>query len=79
MEPNYSPTPLCFYQKIINYSKFNDIIILSNGHENPVVDELIKLYPKIKYLEGTIEIAIAVILNAFNFIMLMSTFPRYLL
>lgn len=47
--------------------------------KNPVVDELIKLYPKIKYLEGTIEIAIAVIVNAFNFKMPMSTFPRYLL
>ena len=79
MEPNYSQPPLCFYQKIINNSKFNDIIILSNGHENPVVDELIKLYPKIKYLEGTIELAIAIIVNAFNFVMPMSTFPRYLL
>ena len=79
MEPNYSQPPLCFYQKIINYNKFNDIIILSNGHQNPVVDELLKLYPKIKYLEGTIEIAIAIIVYAFNFVMPMSTFPRYLL
>lgn len=71
----YSQPPLCFYQKIINENKFNKIYILSNGHENPVVDRLIKLYPKIQYIHGKIEYDISVIINAYNFVLATSTFP----
>ena len=46
----YSQPPLCFYQKIINENKFDKIFILSNGHENPVIGRLLKLYPGIRYL-----------------------------
>ena len=49
----YSQPPLCFYQKIINENKNNRISLLSNGHENPVVDELLKQYPKINYIHGS--------------------------
>ena len=72
---HYSQPPLCFYQKILNENKFNNTFILSNGHENPIVDELLKLYSKIKYLHGSIEEDISVIINAFNFVMPSSTFP----
>ena len=44
----YSQPPLCFYRKIIDENRYNNIFILSNGHENPVVDKLLDLYPKIK-------------------------------
>lgn len=71
----YSQPPLCFYQRILNEKRFNNCFILSNGHENPIVDELLKLYPKIKYLHGTVEEDISIIINAFNFVMPYSTFP----
>ena len=35
----YSQPPLCFYQKIINENNYSNIFIVSNGHENPVVDK----------------------------------------
>ena len=70
----YSQPPLCFYQKIINDNNYNGIYILSNGHENPVVDELIKLYPHIKYIHGSIEFDISVLVNAYNLVMPISTF-----
>jgi len=35
----YSQPPLCFYQKIINENNYSNIFIISNGHENPVVDK----------------------------------------
>ena len=49
IHPLYSQPPLCFYQKIINENiyKYKNIYILSNGHENPIVDELLKIYQKI--------------------------------
>lgn len=77
--PNYSQPPLCFYLKIINENKFNNIFLLSNGHENPIVDELLKKYRKIHYIHGTIEEDISVIVNAFNFVLCVSTFPKTLI
>jgi hypothetical protein len=75
----YSQPPLCFYKKIINNFKFDNIYILSNGHENPVVDSLIKTYPKIKFINGPIEKDIAKIINAYNFVMSQSTFAKNLI
>lgn len=75
----YAQPPLCFYKKIINENKYNNIYILSNGHENPVVDKLLKLYPKIQFLHGSVEYAISVIVNAFNFVMAFSTFSSTLI
>ena len=71
----YSQPPLCFYQKIINENKFSKIFILSNGHENPVIGKLLKLYPGARYIHGKVEFDISVILNAYNFVMPISTFP----
>ena len=75
INPNYAQPPLCFYQKIINENIFEKIFIMSNGHENPVVDELLKLYPKIKYIHGTLVEDIAVVIYSYNFVMPISTFP----
>ena len=75
----YSQPPLCFYQKIINENNYSDIYILSNGHENPIVDKLLEIYPKIKYIHGKIEYDISVIINAYNFVMPVSTFPETLI
>ena len=71
----YSQPPLCFYQKIINENKFSKIFILSNGHENPGIGKLLKLYPGARYIHGKVEFDISVILNAYIFVMPISTFP----
>ena len=75
----YSQPPLCFYQKIIDENNYKNIFILSNGHENPVVDKLLELYPKIKYIHGSIIYDISVIVNAYNFVMPISSFPMMLI
>ena len=75
----YSQPPLCFYQKIINENKYKNIFIVANGHENPVVDQLLKIYPNITYMHGSIVDDIKVIINAYNFIMSISTFPMTLI
>ena len=74
-EKLYAQPPLCFYQKIIIENNFNKIFIISNGHENPVVDELLKLYPKIKYVHNSVLYHISLIVNAYNLVMPLSTFP----
>lgn len=76
---HYSQPPLCFYDKIIKENNFNKVYILSNGHENPVVDILLKKYRTIKYIHGSIEFDISIIVNAYNFVMPTSTFPSTLI
>ena len=75
IHPYYSQPPLCFYQKIINDNNYNNIYLLSNGHENPVVNALLKIYPKIIYIHGPVEKDISVLINAYNLVMPISTFP----
>ena len=75
----YSQPPLCFYEKVINENKFRKIYILSNGYENPVINELLKLYPKIKYIEGTIQEAISMIIYSYNLVYSVSSFLEYLI
>lgn len=72
---NYGQPPLCFYQKILNDNKFKSIYLMSNGHENPVVNKLLKLYPNIKFIHGTVEEDISVIIYSYNLVMPISTFP----
>lgn len=79
INPNYSQPPLCFYRKIIEENEFSRVYILSNGHENPVVDELLKLYPNIIFIHGAIIYDISVIVNAYNLVMPVSTFPMTLM
>ena len=72
---NYGQPPLCFYQKIIDDNKFKNIYLMSNGHENPTVNKLLELYPKIKFIHGTVEEDASVIIYSYNLVMPVSTFP----
>ena len=74
INPNYSQPPLCFYQKIINENNFTNIFLLSNGHENPCVDTLLKLYQNIKFIHGSVEEAVSIIINIYNLVISFSTF-----
>ena len=70
----YSQPPLCFYQKIINENNFSIIYIISNGNENPVINILLKTYPKIIFDRDSVEKAISIILYSYNFVMSVSSF-----
>lgn len=74
----YSQPPLCFYETIIKEYKYNNIYMLSNGFENPVINKLLKSYPNIKYLSKSIENDISVIINSFNLVVSISTFTANL-
>ena len=79
IHPKYSQPPLCFYQKIIKENKYKNIFLLSNGHENPCVDALLKLYPKIKYIHGSPNYDLSVIINSYNLVLPISTFTLTLI
>ena len=72
---SYSQPPLCFYQKIIQENKFKNIYIIANGKENPLVDILLNLYPNIQYKHGTPIEDMAVLVNVYNLVLPISSFP----
>ena len=72
---SYSQPPLCFYQKIIQENKYQNIYLISNGKENPLVDILLKLYPNIKYMHGTPIEDMSVLVNVYNLVLPISSFP----
>lgn len=74
INPNYAQPPLCFYEKIINENNYSKIFIVSSGNENPVINQLLKLYNNITFIHGFVEEAISFIVNAYNLIMSSSTF-----
>lgn len=51
----YGQLPLCFYQILINDNNLKNIYLKSSGHENPKVDKFLQLYPKIKFINETLE------------------------
>ena len=76
---SYTQPPLCFYQTIITMFKFRKIYIISNGKENPVVNELLKSYNNIKYFHGKVEEDLSIILGAKNLVLPCSSFSVELL
>ena len=74
IHPNYFQPPLCFFQKIITENKYDNIFLLSNGHENPCVEALLKLYPYIKYILESVNDDISAIINFYNLVLSISTF-----
>jgi len=72
---SYTQPPLCFYQTIIDNFNFNNIYLIANGKENPVVEELLKLYKNIQYFHGSFEEDAAMILSAKNLALPVSSFP----
>ena len=71
---NYSQPPLCFYKKIINNFVFKNIYILSIDNLNPIIEPLIKEFPKIIYTHNSIKKDIVILSNAFNLVGSVSSF-----
>lgn len=73
--PDYSQPPLCFYQKILEQFKFSDIYIIAEDNIfNPVIEELKKKYPKIKYNQNSLEIDLSYLIYGYNIVGSISSF-----
>ena len=70
----YIQPPLCFYQTIISMFNFNNIYIISNGKENPVISKLLNSYKNSKYFHGTVKEDVSIILSAKNLVLPCSSF-----
>lgn len=70
----YIQPPLCFYETILSTFNFSNIYIISNGKENPVINQLLKSYNNIKYFHGTVKEDVSIILSAKNLVLPCSSF-----
>jgi hypothetical protein len=75
----YITPPLVFYTDIIDNSNYNEIYLIAEDTLNPCIENLIKLYPKIKFKVQSLDEDIKLILSASNIIMSYGTFIPALL
>ena len=62
----HAQPPLCFYTKILNHITFSKVIIICEDNKNPVVKQLLKLYPYIQYHKRDLQLDVAYLVNAYN-------------
>lgn len=74
--PSYAPPPYCFYKKILDSTKFNDIYIISIDKSSPIVGKLMTEYPKIIHNKNSVEIDISILSNAYNLVSQVSSFVQ---
>ena len=70
----YIQPPLCFYKRVLNQFSFREISIISQDTLNPVIPELLKDYPYIKFIKNNIKLDISYLSNSYNIISATSSF-----
>ena len=75
----YFQPPLCFYKTILDDFKFENIYIVSENKNNPVINHLLAQYPNIKYNINPLRYDISTLINAYNIVGAYSTFLKILI
>ena len=70
----YIPAPYCFYKRILETAKYNDVYLISMDDLNPVIGKLLKEYPKIIHNLNKVEVDISILSNAYNLVNQVSSF-----
>ena len=70
----YSQPPFCFYEKILNNFKFNNIYIIAQDNNTPVIKKLLRDYPNIIYKKNDLKIDISYLIYAYNIVASVSSF-----
>jgi hypothetical protein len=65
---SYIQPPLCFYRLLLIYFKFNQIYIISENENNPVISKLLIQFPNIIFQKNSIKLDISYLINAYNIV-----------
>ena len=76
--PKYVPPPLSYYVNILDKYKYDIIIIVCEDKINPIVNELLKLYPNSIHNINSLKDDVKIILGATNIIQSVGTFVNSL-
>jgi hypothetical protein len=64
----YAQPPFCFYKKILNNYKFNNIYLIAENKNNPVINQLLMHFPNIIFNINKVEKDISLLINAYNIV-----------
>ena len=64
----YAQPPFCFYKKILNNYKFNNIYLIAENKNNPVINQLLIYFPNIIFNINKLEKDISLLINAYNIV-----------
>ena len=70
----YAQPPFCFYRKILNNHKFNNVYLISQDTFNPVIQKILNEYNSVIYKQNGIKEDISYIINAYNIVASISSF-----
>ena len=70
----YAQPPLCFYENILNYFKFNKVYLISQDNSNPVINYLLYNFPFIINKKNSLKNDIGLLINSYNIICSISSF-----
>ena len=70
----YFQPPLCFYHRILNIFKFQNITIIAENKNNPVIDKLLVQFPNIFYKNNSLKNDISYLVYSYNLVGAFSTF-----
>ena len=70
----YYQPPLCFYQRILNTFTFQNISIIAENKNNPIIDKLLDQFPNIFYKKNSLKNDISYLIYSYNLVGAFSTF-----
>ena len=70
----YAQPPFCFYIKILNNYKFNNVYLIAQDKNNPIINKILKKYSNVIYKQNSIKEDISYLINAYNIVASISSF-----
>ena len=70
----YAQPPFCFYLAILNNYKFNNIYLIAQDKNNPIIDKILNQYTNVIYKKNSIKEDISYLINAYNIVASISSF-----
>ena len=71
---NYGQPPLCFYKKVIESKMFNNIYIIAENDDYPIIKILIKDYKNVFYKKNSLRTDVSKLVYAYNIVASISSF-----
>lgn len=70
----YAQPPFCFYISILNNYKFNNVYLIAQDKNNPIIDKILNKYTNVVYKKNNLKEDISYLINAYNIVASISSF-----